>query len=160
MRIIKRKRPRPKHDRWAHMRGIPGSVVPDLFKPRKHKKDADPEAILQYETNEVLTRANQFYFRLSERVLEKAGDWTVAGWPDNPMITMLQPGLSLLGPLELKKEGEQLNPSQVDMQRIIGTVKADTWPTAWAYINWYWKAVEKIRNYLRDNPLPPAPETP
>lgn len=155
--IGRRKRPRRRDDKWALMRNVEGANVPDQFRPRKFKADADPEAILQHQVNETLAKAGQFHFRLSEHVLSRAGDWTVAGWPDNPVITKLMDGLCLLGPLELKRVGETLNPSQVKMQPILGTVEADSFEKAYAYICWYWKVVEHVQGLLRKFPPPPRP---
>jgi hypothetical protein len=73
------------------------------------------------------------------------------------MITKLQPGLALLGPLELKRQGETLREAQVEKQALIGTFEADNWPLAYAYICWYWKAVEHVRRLLEARPLPPVP---
>lgn len=152
------RRPKRKGDRHAILRAAGIGDLPPLFKPRTGKKFRDPEQILQDEVNEYLARANQFHFRLSAHVLAKAHDDSVTGWPDNPMITCLQPGLALLGPLELKKEGEPLSAGQVEKQTVLGTVRADNWTDAEAYIRWYWKAVEHVRRLLALNPPPPLPE--
>ena len=158
MRIIKRKRPRRKGDKFELMRNLPDALLPAEFRPRRGNKFADPEDILQGEVNELCIRTNQFQFRLSAHVLERAHDWTVSGWPDDPLITKLAPGLALLGPLELKKPGEALNEHQERLKPILGTVVADDFKTAEAYFHWYRRAVDVLKIFLRDNPLPPAPE--
>lgn len=152
--MIKRKRPRRKGDKFAIMRAAGVGNLPTLDKPRKGSKFADPEDILQEEVNETLSRAGQWYFRIPASVYHKAHDASIAGWPDNPMITKLMPGLALLGPLELKREGSTLNDAQVQKQALMGTVEADNWPAAYGYIQWYWRAVERFRCWLRDNPIP------
>jgi len=155
--VIRRKRPRRQGDKFAIMRAAGVGNLPDLDKPRRGKKFADPEDILQEEVNQTLARANQFHFRIPASVYHKAHDRSIAGWPDNPMITKLQPGLALLGPLELKREGETLSDVQVEKQALLGTVEADTWAKAYGYITWYWKAVEHVRRLLDARPLPPLP---
>jgi hypothetical protein len=155
--FIKRKRARRQGDKFAIMRAAGIGNLPALDKPRRGKKFADPEEVLQDEVNQTLVRAGQFFFRIPASVYHKAHDRSIAGWPDNPMITRLQPGLALMGPLELKREGETLSDVQVEKQALLGTYEADTWPKAWAYIQWYWKAVEHVRRLLLAQPLPPAP---
>lgn len=157
MRPIKRTRPRPKGDRFGLMREANVGNLPTLVPKRTGKKYRDPEEILQGEVNDYLAISNQFHFRLSAHVLSKAHDDSVAGWPDNPLISRLQPGLALLGPLELKKQGEDLSAGQVQKQILMGTVVADKWETAESYIKWYWKALAHVRRLLDANPIPPAP---
>ena len=155
--IGRRKRPR-RGDKFGIMRELGVGNRPPLDKPRRGKKFADPEDILQEEVNETLTRMGQFHFRIPASVYRKAHDSSIAGWPDNPMITRLQPGLSLLGPLELKRQGETLNDAQLEKQALMGTVEADNWPAAWGYIQWFRAATEHVRRLLTDRPLPPLPE--
>lgn len=155
--MIRRKRPRRQGDKFDIMRAAGIGLLTNLDKPRRGKKFADPEDILQEEVNQILARAGQFHFRIPASVYHKAHDRSIAGWPDNPMITRLQPGLALLGPLELKREGETLSEVQVEKQALIGTFEADNWPLAYGYIQWYWKAVEHVRRLLDARPLPPLP---
>lgn len=155
--MIRRKRPRRMGDKFAIMRAAGVGNLPSLDKPRRGKKFADPEDILQEDVNQTLARAGQFHFRIPASVYHKAHDRSIAGWPDNPMITRLQPGLAILGPLELKRQGETLNDAQVEKQALIGTFEADNWPLAWAYINWFWKAVDHVRRLLDAYPLPELP---
>jgi hypothetical protein len=155
--MIKRKRPRRHGDKFGLMREAGVGNLPPLYVPRKGKKFQDPEDILQGETNELLARAGQFNFRLSAHVLSKAHDASIGGWPDNPLISKLIPGLSLLGPLELKRPGEDLRPNQLEMQNNIGTVRAESFPTVEKYLQWSRDAAEVIRRHLMDHPLPPAP---
>jgi hypothetical protein len=152
------RKPKRRGDRFGEMRAAGVGNLPALDKPRRGKKFADPEDILQEDVNQTLSRAGQFHFRIPASVYHKAHDRSIAGWPDNPMITKLQPGLALLGPLELKREGETLSDVQVEKQSLLGTYEADTWPKAWGYIQWYWKAVEHVRRLLEARPLPPLPD--
>lgn len=147
-------------DRNELLRGVQGAIVPEPFKVRKGKKFADPEDILQNETNELLARAGQFHFRLSAHVLSKAHDASIGGWPDNPLISKLVPGLSILGPLELKRPGEDLRPNQQEMRANIGTVMADNLKDVDAYFNWFRSAHEHIQRLLVRHPLPPLPSDP
>lgn len=156
--MIRRKRPRRQGDKFDIMRAEGVGLLPTLDKPRRGKKFADPEDILQEDVNQTLARAGQFHFRIPASVYHKAHDRSIAGWPDNPMITKLQPGLALLGPLELKREGETLSEVQVEKQALLGTFEADNWPLAWAYIQWFWKTTELVRRLLAANPPPPLPE--
>ncbi len=135
-----------------------GALVPDLVEGRTGSKYEDPEDILQGEVNRVLGLAGQLQFRISANVYQKAGDDSIAGWPDSPMLSKLGPGLFLGGPMELKRVGETLNPSQLRMQAQIGTVEIDTWAGAWAYMQWYWKARDHVARLLALNPLPPLPK--
>jgi hypothetical protein len=151
------RRPKRKGDRFDLMRAAEVGDVPPLYKPRRGSKFADPEDILQGQVNEALGRAGQFHFRLSAHVLDRANDSSVKGWPDNPMITKLQPGLALLGPLELKKEGRTLSAGQVEMQKHLGTVEADSWEKAWAYVLWFRASVDHVKRLLLANPLPALP---
>jgi len=154
-----RDRKRPKGDKYALMREAQGVNVTNQVKPRTRVKGAEPEAILQADVSGYLHLANIFELRLSEHVYRKAADWTIAGWPDSPMIFRLPHGVALLAPLELKKEGEVMNPSQVAMAPIIGTQVADTWDKAEAYIKHAQYMAEYIRQLLRDNPPPFALKT-
>lgn len=158
MTIGRRSRPRRKGDKYDLLRKAEGTNATALHKPRRGNKFADPEDVLQGETNELLALAGQFQFRLSAHVLAKAGDASIGGWPDDPMITPIQPGLALMGPLELKKPGETLRPNQIDMQTNIGTVMADTFRAVEAYLKWFRDAHEHVRRLLVAHPLPPLPE--
>lgn len=157
--IARRRKPR-KGDRFALMRAEGVGTLPNLDKPRRGKKFADPEDVLQEEVNETLSRMGQFHFRIPASVYRRANDKSIAGWPDNPMITKLQPGLAILGPLELKREGETLHESQLEKQALMGTFEADNWPLAWAYIQWFRSAVDHVRQLLAKEPLPPLPAKP
>ncbi len=152
-----RERKRPKGDKYALLRTAPGANVPDAVPGRAGRKYADPELVLQGEVNDLLKTINQFHFRLSAYALARAGDESLGGWPDNPMIIRLAPGLALLGPLELKKPGETLRPNQVRMQAQIGTVEVDTYKAAEAYAYWFRGMGEAVRAHLRDNPPPALP---
>lgn len=154
------KRPKRKGDRLDLMRAAGVGDLPPLYKARKGSKFADPEDILQNEVNEALLAAGQFQFRIPASVYHKANDKSITGWPDSPMITRLQPGLALLGPLELKREGKELSDGQKKLQPILGTVEADNWAAAWAYILWFRSAVEHVRALLQVHPLPPLPSDP
>lgn len=157
---MRRKKPRKRGDKFDIMRAAGVGNLTSLDKPRKGKKFADPEDVLQNEVNEALDRSGQFHFRIPASVYQKAHDRSIAGWPDNPMITRLQPGLALLGPLELKRQGETLNEAQLEKQALMGTVEADSWVKAYDYIVWFRLAVEHVRGLLAKNPLPPLPGEP
>lgn len=135
-----------------------GANVTDAFRARVGAKFADPEDVLQAETNKFLKTINQFQFRLSANVTAKAGDWTVGGWPDSPLFLRLAPGLALCGPLELKKQGKDLEANQEEMRLHLGTVMADTSPAVEAYVYWFRDMAERTRAWLRDNPPPPLPK--
>ena len=152
------KKPKRKGDRFDVMRAADLGTLPPLYKAKKGSKFADPEDILQDEVNQTLEAAGQFQFRIPASVYQKANDKSITGWPDSPMISRLQPGLALLGPLELKREGKELSDGQKRLQPILGTVEADSWPKAWAYIQWWWTAREHIRRLLQLHPMPPMPE--
>lgn len=111
-----------------------GGNVPARVRERKRKEDAAPEAELQYDVNQLLKTANVFQFRLSERTLSRAADWRVGGWPDSPMIIPLPYGLALLGPLELKKDGEGMNQEQLALAPLINTQCTDRYSEAEAYV--------------------------
>ncbi len=147
-----------KGDKYSELRAANVGLLPAGTESRTLDKYADPEDVLQTSVNNVLKVSNQFQFRIPASVYAAAGDKSIAGWPDSPMITRLASGLFLGGPLELKRKGETLNPSQRDMQPLIGTVKADTWEASWAFIKWYWEMVEKFKAFVRDNPPPPLPK--
>jgi hypothetical protein len=154
------RKPKRRGDRFGLMRAADVGNLPDLFKPKKGSKFADPEEILQDTVNQALEAAGQYQFRIPASVYQRANDKSITGWPDSPMITRLQPGLALLGPLELKKEGKTLSDGQAKLQPILGTVEADNWPAAWAYILWFRSAVEHVRRLLQVNPLPDLPAKP
>ena len=158
MKNRERRKLRPKGDKWAGLRTTPGAIVPALVEGRTAAKYADPEDILQNEVNNVLHEASRFQFRISANVYAHAGDDSIAGWPDSPLFERLAPGLALCGPMELKRVGETLNPSQLDMQRHLGTVEIDNWETAWAYMVWFWAMAESMKKYLALNPPPPLPK--
>lgn len=152
------RKPKRRGDRFGEMRAAGIGNLPPLFKARKGSKFADPEEILQHEVNEALLAAGQFQFRIPASVYQKANDKSITGWPDSPMITRLQPGLAILGPLELKRAGKVLSDGQKKLQPILGTVEADNWPAAWAYILWFRSAAEHVRRLLQVNPLPALPD--
>ena len=153
-------RPKRREDRHSLLRTIPTSIVPPQFKKPPKVKGAAPEAILQGEVNDYLDATGTYYFRLSERLLAKGGDKSAGGWPDNPIIIRLIPGLSLLFPLELKKQGEGLRPNQLEMQERIGTVMADNWKDAEAYMVWARATAAYIEGLLRRFPPPVMPVQP
>lgn len=151
------RKPKRRGDRFGEMRALGVGDLPPLFKAKRGSKFADPEETLQNEVNEALLAAGQYQFRIPASVYQRANDKSITGWPDSPMITRLQPGLALLGPLELKKEGKTLSDGQARLQPILGTVEADNWPAAWSYILWFRSATEHVRRLLQVNPLPALP---
>jgi hypothetical protein len=133
---LPRKRARrriPAAERYAIVAKAGGNV-PDPVRARKRKEDAAPEAELQHSLNSLLKAINLFQFRLSEQTLSRAQDWRTAGWPDSPMIIPLPFGLALLGPLELKREGEGMNPEQLALAPVINTQCTDKWSDAEKYV--------------------------
>jgi hypothetical protein len=152
------KKPKRRGDRLDIMRAAGIGDLPPLFKAKKGGKFADPEETLQNEVNEALDAMGQYQFRIPASVYSRANDKSITGWPDSPMITRLQPGLALLGPLELKKSGKTLSDGQIKLQPILGTVEADNWSAAWAYITWYRAAVAHVTKLLIANPLPSLPK--
>ncbi len=154
------KRPKRKGDRHAILREAGIGDLPPLYKAKKGSKFADPEEILQEQVNSALDFLGQFQFRIPASVYAKANDKSITGWPDSPMITRLMPGLALLGPLELKRAGGTLSQGQELLRPILGTVEADNWESAWAYILWFRAAGEHVRKLLELNPLPPLPGHP
>ncbi len=58
-----RDRKRPKGDKYALIRAVPGALVPDAVPGRAGRKYADPEMVLQGEVNDLLKTINQFHFR-------------------------------------------------------------------------------------------------
>lgn len=155
---LRKPKPRRKGDRLGIMRAAGVGDLPPLFKAKKGGKFADPEDILQEQVNEALDAMGQYQFRIPASVYSRANDESITGWPDSPMITRLQPGLAILCPLELKKEGKTLSDGQRKLQPILGTVEADNWEDAWAYIQWSRKAFDHVAMLLRTYPLPPLPE--
>lgn len=139
------KKPKRRGDRHDLIRAVEGTLAPTQFKNPPKVKGAAPEAILQAEVNEALDAMGLYYFRLSERLLAKGGDKSAGGWPDNPIIIPIIPGMSLLFPLELKKQGETLRPNQLEMQARIGTIMKDDFDGAYGYILWARKMAEKIK---------------
>lgn len=147
-----------KGDKYSEMRALGVGALPAEFKARTGGKFADPEDILQGQTNDLLKAIGQYHFRLSANLLAKAGDASVGGWPDNPMLIRLAPGLFLGGPLELKRSGHDLRANQEEMRLRIGTVMADRFEPAEAYVYWFRDMAERFRAWLRDNPPPPLPK--
>ncbi len=148
------KKPRRKGDRFAEMRAAGVGDLPPLYKAKKGSKFADPEEILQDQVNQLLDFKAQFQFRIPASVYQKANDKAITGWPDSPMITRLMPGLALLGPLELKREGKVMSEGQERLRPILGTISADNWDDAYAYICWYWAVLEHVKALLAANPFP------
>lgn len=152
---IPRKRARrriPASERYAGLADMPGAQVPRPVRERKRKEDAAPEAELQHSVNELLKRARRFQFRLSERTLERAGDWRVSGWPDSPMIIPLPYGVALFGGLELKREGEVMNPEQIALAPLINTQCTDKWDEAERYVHHVGWMAEYVRHLLERFP--------
>ena len=150
---------KPKHtaDRHSLLREVPTALVPPVYGKPPKGKNVEPESSLQAQVDELLAKAGIFQFRLSANLLAHAGDKSVGGWPDDPMIMKIQPGLSLLFPLELKRRGHDLRPNQVEMQRKIGTVMADTWEKSLKYVFWTQEMYRHINKLLSDNPGPEMP---
>ncbi len=160
-RLVKNKERRAarknKGPKYGLMAGT-GANLPPEFRARVGAKFADPEDVLQGETNDFLKAINQFQFRLSANVYRAAGDSSIGGWPDSPMFIRLAPGLALCGALELKKPGNSLEKNQEDMRAHLGTVMADTFPAVEAYAHWFRAMGETFRAHLRANPPPPLPK--
>lgn len=145
------KKPKRRGDRHELIRNLPDAIVPPKYKEPIKIKNAPPESELQEEVNKTLKRMRLYYFRLSAQVLSGHGDRSVGGWPDNPIIIPIAPGVSLLFPLELKKMGETMRPNQIEMQERIGTICADNWGDAWDYIQWAEKMGERFKTFFRKN---------
>lgn len=145
------RRRRPAAERYALVAKAGGNVPPPV-RERKRKEDAAPEAQLQHDVNELLKLLGLFQYRLSEQTLSRAHDWRVAGWPDSPIIITLPYGLALLGPLELKRVGEGMNPAQRALAPVINTQCTDQFSEAERYVYHVRWLADWIRAQMRINP--------
>lgn len=157
MKLNPYRKPKNKGDKYALMREANAGTLPPLYENKIGTKYADPEDVIQHEVNKILKIMGQFQFRIPASVYSAANDKSITGWPDSPMITRLQDGLALMGPLELKRRGKTMSDAQVKMQGVIGTVEADNFEYAYEYIKWYRIAYDHIKNLLQKFPLPSLP---
>ena len=144
-------KPKRRGDRHSLIRGVPGTITPPQYKKPPRVTGARPEAELQAMVNQLLDRMGVYYFRLSAQILSGHGDKSVGGWPDNPIIIPIAPGMSLIFPLELKKQGETMRPNQLEMAERIGTICADNWEDACRFIAWADQTAEKVRNLMKNS---------